>query len=257
MAIDISKMKAKLEALQNGGKAKSKTNFFTPKEGNTYLVRIVDTGDGDPLKEAWFHYGIGKGGFLCPNKNYKEDCAVCNFAKKLYKENTEASIAMAKDFNARQRFFSPVVVRGEEKEGVKVWGYGKNVYQRLIELALDPDYGDFVDAHKGHDLTVKATKAAGQQYPMTSVMPKPKPSRLAETDGDIDTLLNGVPQFDTIHDRKTSAEVAAILDEHLAAPTDKEVEAESSQTTKYGGAAPATKKKSTDAIDEAFASILG
>ena len=34
-----------------------------------------------------------------------------------------------------------MVVRGEEKQGVKFWGFGKTVYQELLSI-MDPDYGD-------------------------------------------------------------------------------------------------------------------
>ena len=46
---------------------------------------------------------------------------------------------------AKQRFFSPVLVRGEEQEGIRVWGYGKMAYEKLLTIVLDPDYGDITD----------------------------------------------------------------------------------------------------------------
>ena len=40
---------------------------------------------------------------------------------------------------ARQRFLLPqFLVRGEEAEGVRVWGYGKMAYESLINLVLNP-----------------------------------------------------------------------------------------------------------------------
>ena len=59
---------------------------------------------------------------------------------------------------AKQRFFSPVLVRGEETEGVRVWGYGKLAYQKLLGIVLDPDYGDITDPEDGNDLKKKPSK---------------------------------------------------------------------------------------------------
>ena len=49
MAIDLKKMRAKLDTLQNRGGDK-KSNFWRPKDGEQTL-RIVPTADGDPFKD--------------------------------------------------------------------------------------------------------------------------------------------------------------------------------------------------------------
>lgn len=248
MSIDIKKMKAKLAALQNKGG--SKTTFWSPKEGQSYSLRIVPTPDGDPFKEYWFHYELGtQGGFLCPKKNFGDSCPACDFASKLFKEKDEESAKMAKKFLPRQRFFSPIVVRGEEKEGIKIWGYGKLAYQDLINLVLNPDYGDITDAEKGTDLTVSSAKAPGQSFPMTKITPARKDSKLCQgSDADCKELLDTLPDFDKLHTRKTTAEVSTILDQYLAgAENDAEAEADSKETKKFGSAA-----KAKSAVDAAF-----
>jgi hypothetical protein len=255
MGIDLKKMKAKLNALNNKGG--NKTNFWSPKEGQTYSLRIVPTPDGDPFKESWFHYELGTtGGFLCPKKNYGDSCPACDFASKLYKEKNEESAKMAKKLLPRQRFFSPVLVRGEEKEGLKIWGYGKLVYQDLINLVLNPDYGDITDPEAGTDLTISASKAPGQSFPTTKVTPARKTSKLCQgTDVECKELLETLPDFETLHQRKTSEEVGTILDAYLAgADTDEEAEAVSSETRKFAAAVP---MKSKSAVEAAFEELTG
>ena len=135
MAIDMKAMRAKLSALKNGGG--NRNVFWRPQDGDQD-IRIVSPADGDPFKDFYFHYNVGNNsGFLCPKKNFGDDCAVCSFVRSLYDEGTEESIKMAKSLTARQRFFSPVVVRGEEKEGVRIWGYGKTAYETLLNLVLN------------------------------------------------------------------------------------------------------------------------
>lgn len=255
MAIDVKKMKAKLAALQNKGGG-NKTIFWSPKEGQSYSLRIVPTADGDPFKEHWFHYELGtQGGFLCPKKNFGDQCAACDFASKLYKEKDEESAKMAKKFLPRQRFFSPVVVRGEEKEGVKVWGYGKLAYQDLINLVLNPDYGDITDPEQGTDLAIASAKAPGQSFPMTKITPARKTSKLCQgTSVECKELLETVPDFSTLHTRKTSKEVETILEEYLASTgTEEGAEAASSETKKFAATVP---MKSNSAVDDAFSELV-
>jgi len=70
MGIDISKMKARKDALENrGGKSSA---FWRPEDGEQ-AIRIVPTADGDPFKDYWFHYNVGNNpGFLSPKKNFGE-----------------------------------------------------------------------------------------------------------------------------------------------------------------------------------------
>ena len=201
MAIDLNKMKSKLTSLQSKG---GNNSFWKPQDG-TQTIRILPTEDGDPFKSYHFHYNVGQNsGFLCPNKNFGEDCSVCNFAKSLYREGDEGSIKMAKDLTARQRFFSPVLVRGEESEGPKVWGYGKKVYETLLTLVLNPEYGDITDPEAGTDLDLQYGKPAGASFPQTSLTPKRKTSTMCIdlTSEECDQILGKVPDFDKLFEVK-------------------------------------------------------
>ena len=46
MALDLAKMKAKLQELEGGGKSKKDNVFWKPTEGDQE-IRIVPTADGD------------------------------------------------------------------------------------------------------------------------------------------------------------------------------------------------------------------
>ena len=60
-----------------------------------------------------------------------------------------------KRLEPKMRTFVPVVVRGREDEGVKFWGFGKTVYQELLSVISDPDYGDITDPLNGRDVNVE------------------------------------------------------------------------------------------------------
>ena len=216
MSINLEKMRAKLAALQNKG---GTNNFWKPQDGEQ-VIRIVPTSDGDPFKDYWFHYNLGKNnGFLSPKKNFGENDPLDDFIRNLFNEGTEDSIKMAKNLMARQRFFAPVLVRGEEDKGVRIWGFGKMAYQQLLELVLNPDYGDITDTEEGTDLTIKYGKPPGASFPQTTITPRRRTSALCdEAVGGSEKcaeLLESIPEFETLFERKTPEEVGTMLDEWL------------------------------------------
>ena len=148
---------------------------------------------------------------------------MCDFVSKLYKEGDDESRAMAKNLSSRQRFVTPIIVRGEEKEGAKLWTYSKKVYESLLQLVLNPDYGDVSDEKEGIDLVITYGKAAGMLFPTTSVTPRRKSSPLS-TDRDLlEELLEINVDFAALFDRKTPDQVEQILDRHLLGDEKEEV----------------------------------
>ena len=218
MALDMAKMKAKLQELESGGKTKSDNVWWRPQEGDQD-IRLVPTEDGDPFKVYHFHYNLGegaRGGILCPKRQFGDNCPVCDFASKLWQEGTEESKKMAKSLFVRQRFFSPVIVRGEEEQGVKIWGYGKTIYETLLGLVLNPDYGDITDVDSGVDFTLNYTlpKTKGA-FPQTNLVPKRKSSALASSKSAVKEILEQVPEIDSLFQRKSPADVKNILEAFL------------------------------------------
>jgi len=247
MAIDMKRMRDRMKTLKskNGNSA----NFWRPQDGEQ-TIRIVPTSDGDPFKDYWFHYNVGDNpGFLSLKRNFGEDCPLDTFVRELWQEGTEESKRMAKKLSARQRFFSPVIVRGEEDLGVRVWGFGKTVYETLLNLVLNPDYGDITDSDTGTDLVIGYGKPVGASFPQTKVTPRRRSSQLCKEGPERSKeLLEGIPDFDALFasSRKTFSEVQGMLDEFLLG----ESEAEEPTT-----AAAPTKEASS--VDRAFADLLG
>ena len=252
MALNLDLMKQKMASLSGEGDGK-KNNFWRPQDGENN-IRIVPTADGDPFKEKFFHYGVGEQSFLCPKRNFGDSCPVCDFGNKLWNEGTEESKQLAKGMFAKQRFFSPVLVRGEESEGIKVWGYGKLAYQKLLGIVLDPDYGDITDPEDGNDLKLMYGKQPGASYPTTDIRPRPRKSVLCDDavggDERCAELLEKVPNLDTVFERRTTEEVQAILDSHLSADTE-----DSSEITR-GGITTSSGESEESAVDRAFNGLL-
>jgi len=242
MALDMKKMKAKYTALQNRGRGGgNKSMWFRPQDGEQ-VIRIVPTADGDPFKEFWLHYGVGKNpAFLSLKRNYGQDDPIDNFVRALYNEGDEESVKMAKSISAKQRFFSPVLVRGEEDKGVRIWGYGKQVYEQLLNLVLNPEYGDITDVDTGTDLTLQYGKPAGAQFPQTNLTPRRKSSGLTKTSEETTELLESIPDIEGSFEKKSFDEMQTILDNFM------NVEDDSTGTSQYGG----------NAIDDALSDLDG
>ena len=249
MGINMDKMRQKLSQLQGNGNS-NKDLFWRPPEGES-TIRIVPTPDGDPFKDFWFHYNVGNNpGFLSPKRNFGDDCPLDRFVRQLFDEGGDENIKMAKSLMARQRFFAPVIVRGEEDKGVRVWGFGKTAYAELLNLVLNPDYGDITDPEAGTDLVLKYGKPPGAQFPQTSLTPRRRTSSMMPTNEETAQMLESVPDFSNLFERKTSAEVQTILDEFLLSSED--AEDVSQESSKFGSA-----KEDTNSVDKAYQELLG
>ena len=224
MAINLDKMRAKLSALDNKGGGKS--SFWKPENGEQD-IRIVCPSDGDPFKDFHFHYLEVNGNrktVMCPKRNFDDECPICEFASSLWRdsvsENSEEGKKTAKGLFVKQRYFSPVLVRGEEHEGVRIWGYGVTAYKKLLALVLNPEYGDITDIHDGTDLTLTYGKPPGKMFPETDLNPRRRTSPLCNDDvGGKDRcaeLLENIPAFDGLFERQSTQDVQNILDEFLA-----------------------------------------
>jgi len=255
MSVDMNRIKDRLDQLK--GKNKDNKHFWRPTIGSETTIRIVPTADGDPFKDFYFHYNVGKDtpGFLCPKRNFGDDCPVCEFATKLYREGDEASMKEAKNLFTRQRFFTPVLVRGEESEGVRVWGFGKTAYETLLKLVLNPEYGDITDVEAGTDLVIGYDKPTGASFPQTKITPRRRSSVLCDEmdPATCAKLLENIPDFNGLFDRRSTEEVTAILDKHLLGD---DPDSSSSETVKYS----AEKEKSTSeetVVETAFEELMG
>jgi hypothetical protein len=252
MAINIEAMRAKLNASKNG-KRESNSTKWRPSQGDQ-TIRILPTADGDPFKEFHFHYNVGKNpGILCPKKNHGEDCPICNFASKLWREGVESDDVTlkseAKKLFVRKRYYSPIIVRGKESEGVKVWSYGKQAYENLLGYVLDPDYGDITDSETGTDIVLNYDiPGTPGSFPKTTLKPRRRPSVLCDDAvADCADLLESIPKIGELFERKSTDDIQAILDDFLS--TDTSSEGRSTETTKYN-------TSSTSDVDKAFQTFM-
>jgi hypothetical protein len=115
---------------------------------------------------------------------------------------------------------------------------------------LNPEYGDITDAEAGTDLTLTYGKPPGAQFPQTKLVPRRRSSTLCEdlTPDKCVELLDSIPDFGGLFERKTTEDVQALLDNFVNAQV-TDPEAISSETTKYGNK---TSDSEVNAVEAAF-----
>ena len=191
--MDLNMIKSKLGSLQsNSNKPKGEkidytTLYWKPKQEGKYQIRIVPSKFNKewPFTEVSLHYGFDKFAIYSLS-NWGEADPIVEFAKKLRETNESENWKLAKKIDPKMRVFAQVIVRGEEDKGVRLWEFGKNIYQSLLSLADDPDYGDYTDINEGIDFTLEAKygDVGGRQVLLSSITPKRKSSPLS-TDADL------------------------------------------------------------------------
>lgn len=130
------------------------------------------------------------------------------------------------------RTFLPVVVRGEEDQGVKFWGFGKLVYQSLMEFFLDEDYGDISDPLTGRDIAVKfiPKEESGASFPTTKIRVKPNQTPLSENKAQLDSLLNNQRDIKEVYQELPYDDLKEALEDYLNPDTDDDAPAKESAT---------------------------
>jgi hypothetical protein len=175
MALDISKLKSRLNSLSN---TNQKSNLIWKPKPGKQVVRIVPYKyePNNPFIELKFHYNINNKTYLSPDSFGRPD-PIVEFSNRLKKTGSKEDWQMGRKMEPKMRTFAPVIVRGEEHEGVKFWGFGKQVYQELLSIISDPDFGDITDLTSGRDIVVEfKTAEGGASFPETSIRVKPNVS---------------------------------------------------------------------------------
>jgi hypothetical protein len=222
--MNIDEVKKRLDKFKkqnnnnSNDKAEYLASFWKPKVGQKSIARIV------PYKynkdwcftELYFYFNI-KVPRMIALTNFDESDPIMEFANELRKTNDEGNKDLAKKLYPKMRTFVPVIVRGEEEKGVRFWEFGKLVYQELLGVMADEDYGDITDITKGRDITVEVIPKAetGKLYDTTTVRVKPNTSALVDDTKLAETLLEDQKDIIEIFHRFTFDEMKANLQSWL------------------------------------------
>ena len=252
MAINMDAIRKKLGQLS--GQNSKKNTMWRPEEGSETTVRLLayPNNDGQPFKELMFYYNIGNNpGLLAPYQFTKPD-PIQELITKLRDEGAKESYELAKKLYPKMRCYAPVIVRGEEEKGVRLWAFGKTVYQTLLNYMLDEDYGDITDPIEGRDVRVSCTKNPGQQWATTDVRPRGKDSPLSEDSSQSKQWLDNIPDVNDLFELKSYEELENIINSWL-----NEDDEDNKEETTRGGFNSNNRKSddSPDAINGKYKSL--
>ena len=198
--MDLSMLKQKLDTLQQktpvgGAKRDYSLTFWRPTVGKQQ-IRIVPSAfnSNNPFTELKFYYGITNKVMLSP-ETWGDKDPIALFASKLREEYSKENYLLAKKLDAKTRIFAPVIVRGEEDKGVRLWQFGKLIYEELLSLAVDDEIGDYTDIVSGRDLTIETVgpESTGTQYNKSSVRVRLKETQLSEDAALVEKWSNDQP----------------------------------------------------------------
>ena len=195
--MDLNAIKQRLNDFQKQANSSSggqqKQLFWKPSIGKQ-VVRVVPNKYNKefPFTEMKFYYGIGSKRVMASPSNWGEKDPIMEFAKQLRQTNDRENWRLAKKLDPKTRIFAPVVIRGEEAEGVKLWQFGKEVYQEFLNMAADEEIGDFTDIVGGRDIKLSTVgpETTGTPYNKTSIGPSLKTSTLSDDETLASSLLN-------------------------------------------------------------------
>jgi hypothetical protein len=261
MAVDFEAIRRKLDQL-NGNKGRA-SKTWRPQEGEEYSVRLLSfpKNDGQPFKELWFYYNVGNNrGLLAPHQFGKPD-PFQELITKLRDEGTKESYELCKKLYPKMRTYAPVVIRGAEDQGVQIWGFGKMVYQSLLNIMLDEDYGDITDPASGRDVKVICTKQPGRKWANTEVRPRGKESELAANTTTAQEWMQNIPDVSDMFELKSYDELSKIINDWLNDDSDNTDGTERSGNTSTDTSSDTSQTSDTTSssyksLDDAFADLM-
>lgn len=246
MAINLDAIRNRLSTLKN---ANNRTSHIWKPEPGEHQIRMVPYAHNkeNPFLELYFHYNLGKKSTLSPQSFGRPD-PVVEFAEKLKQTGDKNDWIMGRKLEPKMRTYVPVIIRGQEKEGVKFWGFGKILYEELMSFMADPDYGDISDVKTGRDIviTVKSAEETGKNFAETTIRIKPKETVVTEDPIVIDKIKDQ-PQITELFPEPTYEELETMLKTWIGASDS--AEKESTEEVRSSSLDP---KKVSDTFDDLF-----
>jgi hypothetical protein len=265
--MNLDAIKKKLESMQktsNGGSNNSSNvKRFKPTIGKQ-TIRIVPFKYNKefPFTEMKFYYGIGSRKVIASPLNWGEKDPIAEFAKQLRGTNDKENWRLAKKLDPKTRIYAPVIVRGEESEGVQLWEFGKEIYEAFLQMAADEEVGDFTDVMSGRDikLVTVGPESTGTAYNKTTIAPSMKTSELSEDSKLIEKWLEEQENPKDLYKPLPFDTIKQALQEWLNPEEEEEEtavepvdEAKEEPKSNYSlSTKPAAKKSKAEAFDDLF-----
>ena len=252
--MDINSIRKRLNQLQTTSNRTS--NLWKPQPGKQ-IIRVLPYkhNKDNPFIELFFHFGLNNKTYLSPITFGRPD-PIEEFAQKLKTSGNREEYQMARKLEAKMRTFAPVVVRGEEDQGVRFWGFGKTVYQELLSVIADPDYGDITDPVNGRDVLVefKTAEEIGASFPKTTIRVKPNQTPIVEDKAKLEGILDNQKDITELYQELSYEELTDVLNQWLnpEASDDDDSKEETAPVSAVAAESAKTVEAASKAFDDLF-----
>ena len=250
--MDLNAIRKRLGQLQTTNNRTS--SLWKPQPGKTQ-IRIVPYAFNkeNPFIELFFHYNLNNRSYLSPISFGRPD-PIEEFAQKLKASGNKEDYQLSKKLEAKMRTFAPVIVRGEESQGVKLWGFGKTVYQELLSIIADPDYGDISDPVNGRDVSVEFISAeeSGASFPKTNIRVKPNQTPISDEPSVLELVKTSQKDITDIYQEQSYDDLTNVLNEWLNPSEDSTEEEVKKETVSTSDLGTSKVKDTSEAFDELF-----
>ena len=250
--MDINSIRKRLTQLQTTNNRTS--NLWKPQPGKQ-VIRVLPYkhNKDNPFIELFFHFGLNNKTYLSPITFGRPD-PIEEFASKLKTSGNREEYQMARKLEAKMRTFAPVIVREEEGQGVRFWGFGKTVYQELLSVIADPDYGDITDPISGRDVLVefKTAEEIGASFPKTTIRVKPNQTPIVEDKAKLEGILDNQKDITELYQELSYEELTDVLNEWLNPEASNDVDKETAPTSVVAAESTKTVEDASKAFDDLF-----
>ena len=234
--IDMDEITTMIDDLKKENKSSSK-NRWAPPTG-TSVIRIVPYVQNrkNPFVRMYFHWNIGKTAMLSPVTHGRPD-PIDEASKKLFEKAREGGSKddwkLAKKLEPKLRVYAPVIIRGSEEQGVKWWGFGKEIFAEILNVIKSGDYDDITHPIQGRDIKVerKTKEEAGNDYGKTTIRVLPKVSPISSDKKLLKDILTVQPDPNELYPEPTYEDLREALRRYLDPEAEVDDNIESTETT--------------------------
>lgn len=270
--MNLDLIKKKLEQINEQSQERQDNSAlrWVPANGKSQ-IRIVPSVENpdNPFTELMFYNKLSKYPILALT-NFNEQDPVEEFIETLRATNDKDNWSLSGKISARPRYFVPVIVRGEEDKGVRIWSISSTIYKALLSLAADEEIGDFTDIKDGTDMIVEKTPPATPgAFADITIRAKRSSSPLSEDKAELKKWLTEQPKpldlfrkptYDWLKKQLKAFVEGKPVEDTPAAEEKKEDKKEEAPKTEFKvqeeapkpAAKPAPKKSVTTKFDDLF-----
>lgn len=233
--MDVSKIQEKLDQIKKNQtktpKDSTERNSWTwkPAKGEQIIRLLPNPRQEDvPFVELFIYYRFGKT-WLSPMCVNQPD-PVIEYCNQLIDPSVRLPLDEWKALNEvkqalmpTQRIFAPILVRGAEADGPKYWGFANMIYEKILALIVDPEYGSIENLERGTDMTVEYIPSPDENDPKkakTDIRPKRNTS-IATADPAFLQKLASMPDIKSLFTVPTYEELQQALDAYLMGKASK------------------------------------